>query len=42
MDEVEVAVVKSSHCNDIVSEQDKAPADSNVTSMFSFLVTYNK
>jgi hypothetical protein len=42
MDKVEVAVVKSSNCNDIVSEQDKVPADSNVTGMFSFLVTYNK
>jgi hypothetical protein len=41
MDEVEVAVVKSLHCNDIVSEQDKATADSNVTGMFSFFVTYN-
>jgi hypothetical protein len=41
MDKHEVAVAKSSQFNDIVSEQEKVPDDSNVTGMFSCFVTYN-
>jgi hypothetical protein len=40
MDEHEETIAKSSHCNDFVIEQNKAPADSNVTGMCSF-VPYN-